>query len=118
MSSEFDDLFDDIGPLADVDPITMLDVLQSTQIDVGPLYTSVHDFPLVNPVEFQFGDQAAQTEFSIFPVSTDALFRQFGNAAIDEILDSVPTEMSSSTEIVPFENVTVTAAQEDCHKRR
>jgi hypothetical protein len=110
MSSEFDDLFDNIGPLAEVDPITMLAVLQSTHMPIP-------DFAAAGPVEFQFEDQSSQTAFSLFTVSNDAPFQPFGRATIEEIPDSVPRE-TSSTEIVPFENVPVTATQEDGPKKR
>jgi hypothetical protein len=120
MDSEFDDLVIDIDirSLADVDPSTMLDILQSAQSDVGPLHTAIHDDSAqVNPVEFQYGDQSAHETFSLFTRPNDVAFEHFGSATIEEIPDSVPTEMSS-TEIVPFENVPVTATQEDSPKRR
>jgi hypothetical protein len=119
MYSEFDDLVIDIdiGSLADIDPSTMLDILQSAQSDFGPLQTSKHDSAPVNPVEFQYGDQSAHETFSLFTRSNDVLFQHFGSATIEEIPDSVPTEMSS-TEVVLFENAPVTATQEDGPKKR
>ena len=117
MSSEFDDLVIDIGSLADVDPSTMLDILQSAQSDFGPLHTSKHDSAPVSFVEFQFEDQSAQETFSLFTRSNDVPFQHFGSATIEEIPDAVPAERSS-TEIVLLENVPVTATQEDGPKRR